>query len=613
MTNQRLEQILSEALNDIAEAKNSEEMNVVRNKYLSKKCELASMSSIIGTLPTPEEKKAFGAELHEVKTNIEKAIEEKSSSMAALELEAKLKAEQIDISLPGRSFEPGARNPFHIIEDEMKEIFLGMGFEVADGPEVETDNYNFELLNIPKDHPARDMQDTFYIDENTLLRTHTSPVQARTMAEKKGQPIRIICPGKTYRRDDDDATHSHQFAQIEGLVVDKNINIGHLKATLELFAKKMFGEKREIRLRPSYFPFTEPSVEVDITCANCGGNLVFFPRSQKLHCANCESEFDIQKGFITSKRPLESANEDIDAHDSWVKEAKVCKCKTCGASIIIQGLNITEQCPYCASDYVLDKDVMPGIKPDSVVPFAFDEVTASETFAKGVKKIFLIPRAFKKKIPSNKIRGIYVPSFAFDAHTDSKYKGVLVKEHKHTDSKGNTRTTYEYINISGTKLLDFTNVTIESSSKMQNKDMKSLLPYNLDSEYVFTPDFIRGFSTEHYEDSIEACYSIAKDEMKAQIKARILNEYKSRYHYDSVKSFFMDTMFSNEGFLYRLLPVYCFEFIYKKKQYITFMNGQTGKIGTGYPKSYFKVFMIVLIILAIIAAILGVYYYTKLH
>lgn len=271
MTNQRLEQILSEALNDIANANTVEEINVVRNKYLSKKCELASMSSLIGTLPTPEEKKAFGAELNTVRTGITSALEEKASKLEAAALEAKLKAEQIDISLPGRTYEPGGKNPFRIVIDEMTEIFTGMGFEVAQGPEIELDNFNFELLNIPKDHPARDMQDTFYIDENTLLRTHTSPVQARTMQAKAGQPIRIICPGKTYRRDDDDATHSHQFGQIEGLVIDKNINIGHLKATLELFAKKMFGEKREIRLRPSFFPFTEPSVEVDITCANCGG------------------------------------------------------------------------------------------------------------------------------------------------------------------------------------------------------------------------------------------------------------------------------------------------------------------------------------------------------
>lgn len=165
----------------------------------------------------------------------------------------------------------GAKNPFYKIQDEIIDIFASMGYEIVEGPEVESDHYNFELMNIPHDHPARDMQDSFYIDENTLMRTHTSPVQARVMEQKKGQPIRIICPGKTYRRDDDDATHSHQFAQIEGLVVDKDINLGHLKATLELFLKKMYGEKREIRLRSSYFPFTEPSVEVDISCYECGG------------------------------------------------------------------------------------------------------------------------------------------------------------------------------------------------------------------------------------------------------------------------------------------------------------------------------------------------------
>ena len=270
MQNEKLEVILNQALNDIANSNDLESITAVRNKYLGKKSELSSLMSTIATLPV-EEKKTFGQEMYEVKTKIASQIDEKTKALQAKALEEKLKKEEIDISLPGRNFDTGARNPFYIVKDEMEEIFLGMGFEVADGPEIETDNYNFELLNIPKDHPARDMQDTFYIDENTLLRTHTSPVQARTMEKKAGQPIRIICPGKTYRRDDDDATHSHQFAQIEGLVVDKNINIGHLKATLELFAKKMFGEKREIRLRSSYFPFTEPSVEVDITCANCGG------------------------------------------------------------------------------------------------------------------------------------------------------------------------------------------------------------------------------------------------------------------------------------------------------------------------------------------------------
>ena len=270
MENEKLLKIKEQALQEIEKANTSDELNDVRNTYLAKKSELSSMSSLIGTLPV-EEKKAFGQALNEVRVAITSAIEEKMAFLKNKELEEKLAKETIDISLPGKNFTPGGRNPFHVIIDEMVEIFTGMGFEVADGPEVEIDHYNFELLNIPKDHPARDMQDTFYISENELLRTHTSPVQARTMEAKNGQPVRIICPGKTYRRDDDDATHSHQFAQIEGLVIDRNINIGHLKATLELFAKKMFGEKREIRLRSSFFPFTEPSVEVDITCANCGG------------------------------------------------------------------------------------------------------------------------------------------------------------------------------------------------------------------------------------------------------------------------------------------------------------------------------------------------------
>ena len=270
MENEKLLLLKEKALKETEAANSSEELNNVRNTYLSKKSELSSMSSLIGTLPV-EEKKAFGQALNEVRVAITNAIEEKMAFLKNKELDEKLAKETIDISLPGRTNGLGARNPFHIIIDEITEIFLGMGFDVADGPEVEIDHYNFELLNIPKDHPARDMQDTFYINENVLMRTHTSPVQAHTMEAAQGKPVRIICPGKTYRRDDDDATHSHQFAQIEGLVIDKDINIGHLKSTLELFAKKMFGEKREIRLRSSYFPFTEPSVEVDISCANCGG------------------------------------------------------------------------------------------------------------------------------------------------------------------------------------------------------------------------------------------------------------------------------------------------------------------------------------------------------
>ena len=270
MENEKLLLLKEKALKEIEASNSSDELNNVRNTYLSKKSELSQMTSLIGTLPV-EDRKAFGAAITEVRVSITNALEEKMALLKNKELDEKLAKETIDISLPGVSYNVGGRNPWHIIIDEISEIFLGMGFEIADGPEVESDHYNFELLNIPKDHPARDMQDTFYINENVLMRTHTSPVQAHAMEAANGKPVRIICPGKTYRRDDDDATHSHQFAQIEGLVIDKDINIGHLKATLELFAKKMFGEKREIRLRSSYFPFTEPSVEVDISCANCGG------------------------------------------------------------------------------------------------------------------------------------------------------------------------------------------------------------------------------------------------------------------------------------------------------------------------------------------------------
>ena len=267
---EKISNIEEKAKQDIDSASTSDELNEVRNKYLAKKSELMSLMPLIATLPN-EEKKNFGAKINEVKNRISSLLENKINEIKAKELSKKLEKETIDISLPGKNVTSGGKNPFFVVRDEIIDIFVGMGYEIADGPEVELDHYNFELLNIPKDHPARDMQDTFYINENVLLRTHTSPVQARTMEKKMGKPIKIICPGKTYRRDDDDATHSHQFAQIEGLVIDKNVNIGHLKATLELFLKKMFGEKREIRLRPSYFPFTEPSVEVDITCANCGG------------------------------------------------------------------------------------------------------------------------------------------------------------------------------------------------------------------------------------------------------------------------------------------------------------------------------------------------------
>ena len=257
-------------LNDLKDVKTFDDLNNVRAKYLSKKSKLNSVMQLFKTL-TKEEKIELGKTVNEVKTFIENELKSKQEELENQKMIETLERDKIDITLPGSNLLTGAKNPFYLILDEMISIFTSMGFSVVEGSEVESDKYNFELLNIPKDHPARDMQDTFYISENLLMRTHTSPAQAHELEQNKNKPLMIISPGKTYRRDDDDMTHSHQFAQVEGLVVGENITLGNLKATLELFVKKMFGEKREIRLRSSYFPFTEPSVEVDVSCAECNG------------------------------------------------------------------------------------------------------------------------------------------------------------------------------------------------------------------------------------------------------------------------------------------------------------------------------------------------------
>ena len=263
--------IKEEALAKIHDCISLKDLNDLRVFYLGKKGPMqAAMKSMKNM--NQEERATFGQVSNKVKQEITQAIENKKVALEEAEMNAKLASENIDITLPSTALPLGSLHPLSVVKNDIEELFLGMGYQIAEGPEVESDHFNFELMNLPKGHPARDMQDTFYIDENTLMRTHTSPVQAHAMiaAEGKG-PIKVICPGKTYRRDDDDATHSHQFMQCEGLVIDKNITMADLKGTLQVFAKKMFGEKRKIRLRPSYFPFTEPSVEVDISCHNCEG------------------------------------------------------------------------------------------------------------------------------------------------------------------------------------------------------------------------------------------------------------------------------------------------------------------------------------------------------
>ncbi len=240
-----------------------------RVRYLGKKGELTGVLRGMGKL-SPEERPAVGQLANEVRATIEGRLAERKAALVAASLEKKLKDEKIDVTAPGKRLAVGERHPLAKVEDELCTIFTSMGFDIVDGPEVEYDKYNFEKLNIPKDHPARDTQDTFYITDNILLRSQTSPVQVRTMEVRK-PPIRIISPGRVYRSDAVDATHSPMFHQLEGLVVDKGITMGDLKGMLEYFAKQLFGEDTKLRLRPHHFPFTEPSAEVDVSCFVCGG------------------------------------------------------------------------------------------------------------------------------------------------------------------------------------------------------------------------------------------------------------------------------------------------------------------------------------------------------
>ena len=241
----------------------------LRIQYLGKKGELTAVMKGMGAL-SAEERPIIGQLANQVRGEIESALEEKKTALETAAAGEKLAREKIDVTMPGKKPVKGKKHPLITVLDDLKDIFIGMGFSIAEGPEVELDYYNFEALNIPKDHPARDTQDTFYIDETVVMRTQTSPVQVRTMEQQK-PPIRIISPGRVYRSDAMDATHSPVFHQVEGLVIDKNITMADLKGTLEVFVKKLYGEETRLRFRPHHFPFTEPSAEVDISCFNCGG------------------------------------------------------------------------------------------------------------------------------------------------------------------------------------------------------------------------------------------------------------------------------------------------------------------------------------------------------
>jgi len=266
---EKLEALRAKALELLAHAETPKELEEFRVRFMGKKSELTEIMRGMGALPA-EERPKMGQLVNEVRKELETALAEKAEALQNALKAEKLKAEKLDVTMPGTLPAAGGLHPLNVVLNDMIDIFQSMGFDVVDGPEVETDHYNFEALNVPQDHPARDMQDTFYLADNILLRTQTSAAQIRTMEQRK-PPIRIICPGRVFRADEVDATHSPVFHQIEGLVVDKGITMCDLKGVLEQFAHEIYGPETKVKFRPSFFPFTEPSVEVDVSCSECGG------------------------------------------------------------------------------------------------------------------------------------------------------------------------------------------------------------------------------------------------------------------------------------------------------------------------------------------------------
>ena len=306
-TREQLEQIRAEAEAAMEQAASLQELDAVRVKYLGKKGELTAVLKTMGKL-SPEERPKVGQMANEVREVITAGIDKRNELLKAAQQELKLKAETIDVTLPGTKVEVGHKHPLSIVLDEVKEIFLGMGFEVVGGPEVEWDYYNFEALNIPKDHPARDTQDTFYITDNMLLRTQTSGVQIRTMENKK-PPIRMIAPGRVFRSDAVDATHSPLFHQIEGMAIDKGITMADLKGTLNTVVEKLYGEGTKTRFRPHHFPFTEPSCEIDVSCFKCGG----------CGCSMCKGEgwIEILGGGMVHPKVLRTGGIDPEKYSGF--------------------------------------------------------------------------------------------------------------------------------------------------------------------------------------------------------------------------------------------------------------------------------------------------------
>jgi len=314
-------------------------------------------------------------------------------------------------------------------------------------------------------------------------------------------------------------------------------------------------------------------------CKNCGSEIKFDPKTQKLNCPSCGALNEFEKSLeivshLVEKRP------DIKQHKEWLKSSKFLQCDNCGAKIALGRYDLTTNCPYCGSDFISQIGDLPGASPDAIIPFKFSPQVAGEHFSRYVKKKFFVPRSFKKNLPSNKIRGVYIPAFAFDANTKSTYDGKLVK------SDGDD---VDYFSIDGTNEQVHKNVLVEASSKISDFDLNNILPFDLNGAYKYNANFIKGFSVEHYHEVMTHCINIAHNKIDKEIEENILKQY----NYSRVHRLDVNTTYSNEKYTYYLLPIYNLEYTYNNEKYITHMNGQTGKIGGGLPISKWKIGLLV--------------------
>lgn len=335
-------------------------------------------------------------------------------------------------------------------------------------------------------------------------------------------------------------------------------------------------------------------------CENCGSELIFDPSICKLKCISCGSTFDINIIPSTQKKPL-NFKDDV-ATEKWEKETKVVSCQTCGGKVVVSGLSVTEKCPYCGSSYVIEEKELPGLKPDGIIPFAFNKESAMQRFQKSVKKKFFLPSKFKKKIPNEDIAGLYIPSFAFDGDTYSIYDGMLTRTKTITTKKG-TKVVTERFPIHGDYDYNYRNLIIESSSKLNDSQLQALLPFDLGCTLKYDDAFLRGFYAEYYDDTMSSCYDLAQVKVKRDIRSGIL----SHYSYSGVDYLNIKTTENNKLYTYVLLPVYLFEYKYGKKKYSTLMNGQNGKVGKGLPISPLKVLLVVFLALLIVGIFVTIF------